>query len=154
MVREILLLAAVLAVAFTAGCTLYHKELDTNPAYSDHQFRYYDLEIAWRAEQTDGTLRLTGTVNNLRSDYLWDMELTSRLVGRDGKVFARQTYADFPTYLAPGKPESFRMEFRLVPGTQPERIHFTYNYWPVEAAPRFRGNVGDTPVFGSFDAPP
>lgn len=153
MVRMIVLLAALLVLA-GAGCTPYHKQLDTNPAYNGHHYRYYDLEIAWLSEVKNDTLSIAGTVTDLRSDYLWDMELTSRLVGRDGKTFARQTYADFPTYLAPGKPEPFRMEFRLLPGAQPERIRFSYTYWPVEASPRFRGDVGDTPVFGGFEAPP
>ncbi len=153
MVRKCII--AMLLVLTAAGCASYHKELDTNPPYSGHHFRYYDLEITWRSErQGDGVLRLAGTVNNLRSDYLWDMELTARLVDRDEKVFVRQTYDDFPTYLAPGKPEPFQMEFRLPPGTQPERIRFSYYYWPVEAPPRFRGEVGDIPVFGSFEALP
>lgn len=147
-------IVAILLVLTVAGCVGYHKELDNNPPYSAHRFRYYDLEIDWRTEhQGDGTLLLTGTVNDLRSDYLWDMELTARIVDRQGKVLSRHTFTDFPTYLAPGKPEPFRMEFTLAPGVQPERIHFSYYYWPFEAPPYFRGDK-NAPSFGGFESAP
>jgi len=151
MVRKILL-AALLVL--TTGCVHYHKELDTNPPFTAHRFRYYDVEINWQAVQGNDGVRVDGTVNNLRSDYLENMELTARLVDRQGKVLARQTYTDFSTDIPPGKPEPFRLEFNIAPGTQPALIRFSYYYWPIEAAPRFRGETGDTPVFGNFDAPP
>ena len=147
-------IGVLLLVLTIAGCVGYHKELDDNPPYSAHHFRYYDLEINWRTErQGNGALLLTGTVNDLLSDYLWDVELTARLVDRYDKVLARQTYSDFPTYLAPGKPEPFRMEFRPAPGTHPDRIHFSYYYWRVEAPPHFRGDK-NAPSFGGFESPP
>ncbi|HEX9079563.1 MAG TPA: hypothetical protein VF795_08245 [Desulfuromonadaceae bacterium] len=152
MVRMISL--ALMLMLTLGGCALYHKELDNNPPFSAHRFRYYDLEINWQMErQGDGAFRLAGTINDLLSEYLWDMELTARLIGPDGRVLARQTYTDFSTYVAPGKPESFRMEFGLPPGIQPERIHFSYYYWPIEAPPQFTGNK-NAPSFGSFDSPP
>lgn len=151
MVLKIIFTTAL--VLATVGCSVYHKELDGNPPFDAHQFRYYDLEINWRAERNDDVVRLAGTVSNLRSDYLWNLEVIARLMDQQGKVFARRIYDDFPTYFPPGKAEPFRLEFRLAPGAHLERIHFSYSYWPIEAPPSFRGEK-DAPSFGSFYSPP
>ena len=148
-----LFMLAALLLLTTAGCAGYHKELDSNPAFSAHHFRYYDLEVDWQAERSDGAIRLSGTVSNLRSYFLQDLELTARLVNKQGKVFARESYADFPNYLPPGKAESFRLEIRIPAGMEAEQVHFSYYYWLAEAPPVFRGH-GDVPYFGNFVSPP
>jgi len=142
-----------LLLLVVAGCSVYHKELDGNPAFSSHRFSYYDVEIAWRSKGHGDKLQVAGTVRNLRSYYLRDFEITARLVDQQGKIFDRQTYADFSTYIPPGSKEPFRMEFHLPPGSQIKQIHFSYYYWLTEAAPQFRGNE-DVPTFGSFTALP
>lgn len=146
------LLAALLLLT-TMGCAGYHKELDSNPAYSAHRFRYYDLQVDWRAVRDDGTIRLSGTVSNMRSFFLQDLELTARLVNEKGRVIARESYSDFPHYIPPGRSEPFRLEFHIPPGTQTDRVHFSYYYFLVEAAPEFRGR-DDNPHFGGFVSPP
>ncbi|HEY6873952.1 MAG TPA: hypothetical protein VI298_14600 [Geobacteraceae bacterium] len=146
------ILAALLLLT-TAGCAAYRKELDGNPPFSAHHFRAYDLEIAWSTEQSGDTVSLAGTATNLRGYFLRDLELTARLVDKEGKVLARETFTDFPTYLPSGTGEPFRMKLRVPPGSAVERIRFSYGYWLAEAAPYFR-RYNDTPYFGGFVSPP
>jgi hypothetical protein len=145
-------LAALLLLA-TMGCAGYHKELDLNPAFSAHHFSYYDLGINWRAEQNGDTIRLSGTLANLRSSVLQDIELSARLVDKQGKVFARGSYTDFPPYLPPGKSEPFRLEFRIPPGMKAEQVRFSYYYFLAEDPLDFRG-FDQAPHFGGFVSPP
>lgn len=151
MAQRFMLVALLLLV--TAGCATYHKELDGNPPFSAHRFSSYDLEVAWRTEQSGDAIKLAGTVTNHRTYFLRDLELTARLVDNEGKVIARETFTDFSTYLPSGKSEPFRMELRLPSGGRVERIHFSYVYWLAEAPPAFRG-YDDKPYFGSFTSPP
>jgi hypothetical protein len=151
MAHRVIIWALLLLTA--AGCAGYRKELDGNPPFTAHRFRSYDLEVAWQTEQSGNAINLAGTVTNLRSYFLHDLELTARLVGREGKLLARETYTGFPTYLPPGKDAPFRMEFRVPPGGEVERVRFSYVYWLTEPPPSFRG-YDDTPYFGSFVSPP
>lgn len=151
MLKRLLWLALLLLAI--AGCSAYHKELDSNPAFSSHRFSYYDVEVAWRSAAHENTFLVTGTVSNLRSYYLRDFEITARLVDQQGNIYGRQTYADFPTYISPGRTEPFKMAFHTPSGTKIKQIHFSYYYWLTEAAPQFRGNE-DVPTFGSFTAQP
>lgn len=147
-----LLLAAVLLVALS-GCAGYPKVQDSNPPFAEHHYRYYDLEVQWRAERTDGSLRLTGTVRNLRDLYLQDLELNARLVSRQGKVIARDSFTDFPIYIPPGTAEPFRLQFRIPPGEEAKEVRFSYYYFGVEAPPAF-GVQDNVPHFGGFVSPP
>lgn len=135
-----------------SGCATYHKEIDTNPPYSPHHFSYHDLDITWQAERSGDVIAISGTVRNIRSYYLQDLELTVRLVNEKGKVIARDTYVDFPNYLPPDKTAPFHMKFALSPGTQANRLHFSYVYWLAEGAPAFRV-YEDVPHFGQFASP-
>lgn len=150
MVRRFMIIA--LFVLTATACTLYRKELDTNPPFAPHHFRYFDLQVDWRAERTATGVRLSGTVTNRRDYYLRFLELTARLLDEKGTIVARGTFSDFPTYLPPGKSEPFRLELPLPAGSTAERVHFTYVYWLVEAPPAFRGE-SDKPDFGSFESP-
>jgi hypothetical protein len=142
----------MLLLLTTAGCAGYRSTADTNPAFSAHNVRHYDVEVNWRAEQApDGVIRLQGTVTNARYYHLQDLELNARLVDQKGKVVARDNFADFPVYLPPGKTEPFRMEFRVPPGTQPDKLRFSYYYWLAEGAPAYR-NI-EEPKFGGFISP-
>ncbi len=149
---RLLLLASLLLMAATA-CSTYRRELDANPPFAPHHFGYYDVEVNWQAERTDGLFRLAGTVTNRRYAYLRDLETTVRLLDNKGKLLARESFTDFPTYLPPGKTEPFRMEFRLSPDAAPARLSFTYIYWLAEEPPAFRG-YDDVPHFGHFESPP
>lgn len=147
-----LILAALLLLTM-AGCAGYRSELDVNPPFTAHYFRHHDVGINWRAEQSDGVVRVSGTVTNLRYLFLQDLELSGRLMNEHGKLVARDSFSDFPNYLPPGKTEPFSLEFHVPPGTKAEKIHFSYYYWLVEAPPAFRG-YDDAPHFGGFVSPP
>ncbi len=125
-----LLLAAFLLLVLS-GCAGYPKVQDSNPPFSEHHYRYYDLDVQWRAEGSDGLLRLTGTVRNLRDLYLQDLELSARLVNREGKVIARDFFPDFPNYIPPGTTEPFHLQFRVPPGEEAKEVRFRYYYFGV-----------------------
>ena len=146
------LIVAALLLLTVAGCAGYRKELDVNPPFAPHRFRSYDLEVIWQAEQGADGIHLAGTVVNRRDYFLHDLELTARLLDREGKVLARETYTAFPTYIPPGTDAPFRMKLRTPPG-KVERVRFSYVYWLTEAPPAFRG-YDDVPYFGSFVSPP
>ncbi len=147
---RIFLLATLLLLLATA-CSTYRKELDSNPPFSSHRFRAYDLEISWQAEKTADGVRLVGAVTNRRSYYLHDLELTARLADERGRIVARETYADFPNFIPPGKTEAFQLELHPAPGSAPQQVRFTYVYWLAEEPPAFRG-YGDVPTFGNFNS--
>ena len=58
----------------TAACSAYRKELDGNPPFTSHHYRYYDLDVVWQSERTDEGIRVTGKVTNRRDYYLRDLE--------------------------------------------------------------------------------
>ncbi len=145
-------LVTIMLLLATTACTRYHKEIDGNPPFAPHHFRYYDVEIAWRAEPTNDGFRLTGTVTNRRDYYLRDLELAARLMNERGVILTRADYAAFPHLIPPGDVAPFEMQLRLPPNTRSEQVRFTYVYWLTEAAPELRG-AEDVPHFGSFDAP-
>ena len=150
MAKQFLILALLLLSC--CGCATYHKEIDSNPPYSAHHFRYFDLEITWQARKTGSGVRICGTIHNLRAYYLQDLELNARLLNQSGRVVARGSSADFPNYVDPGRSVPFDLEFPLAPGSEADRVHFGYLYWLVEAAPEFRSE-DDVPHFGAFTAP-
>jgi hypothetical protein len=146
-----LMLVSLLLLA-TAACSAYHKELDDNPPFTSHHYRYYDLDVVWQSERTDEGIRVTGKVTNRRDYYLRDLELTVRLLDSQGVFLAKNIAADFPTYIPPGETVPFRMELSLSPGTAPEWVRFTYVYWLAEEPPGFRG-YDEVPYFGNFNSP-
>ncbi len=150
MIKRCVVLLLLLA---TTACSAYRKELDKNPSFSPHHFGYYDLGIDWQAERSGRVVRLAGTVTNRRDYYLRDLELTVRLTDEHGKVLARETFADFPTYIPPGRSEPFRLELRPSSDALPGRVRFTYIYWLAEEPPAFR-QYGNVPYFGNFDSLP
>ena len=143
---------AMLFVLATAACSTYRKEFDANPPFAPHYYRYFDVAVAWQSERTGRDVRLSGTVTNQRDVYLRDLELTGLLLDGKGNVLARATSDDFPTYLPSGKAASFQMRFSIVDETIPARLRLKYSYLLAEEPPAVRG-YGDTPHFGSFDAP-
>jgi hypothetical protein len=144
---------AALLLLTVAGCAHSRKELDHNPPFSEHQYRYFDVEVDWRAKQRGADFLISGTVRNLRSYFLQDLELTARLSDARGNTFARGTASDFPNYIPPDTTEPFRLEISTPPGASPAQVHFSYVYWLIEAAPKLRGHE-DVPHFGSFVSPP
>jgi len=151
-VRSIIVILLLLSMT---ACSTYRKEFDVNPPYAPHFFRNIDVEVAWQAERTGQEIRLSGAVTNRRYAFLRDLELTGRLLDEMGGVLARETLADFPTYIPSGKAAPFHMNLRLPDGAVPARLRFSYTYWLAEEPPAVRGYGGyeDVPHFGKFDAP-
>lgn len=145
----------ILLLLATTACSAYRREFDANPPFAAHTVRSFDVEIAWQAEQRDGTIMLAGTVANRRSGYLRDLELTVRLLDDKGEVIARETVTDFPTYLPSGKSEPFHLGLHFPADRAPARLRFGYTYRLIEEPPAFRGDgdSGEVPRFGTFDAP-
>lgn len=146
---------AMLLMLATAACSTYPREFDTNPPFAPHYYRNFDVEVAWQAERTGQEIRVSGTVTNHRYAYLRDLELKARLLDEKGNILARETVADFPTYIPPGKDVPFQMDLKLSGKTSPARLRFNYTYFLAEEPPAFRGYGGyeDIPHFGNFDAP-
>ncbi|MCM2356976.1 MAG: hypothetical protein NDI77_02425 [Geobacteraceae bacterium] len=146
------IIAGAVILLLLAACATPRKELDTNPPFSSHYYRYYDLEILWKSARTDNVISIEGTVRNLRYYYLRDLELTASLLDDKGEVVAKETFASFPTLLDTSGSERFRLELRLKPGEAPRRIRFSYTYqladtYQLPGYPR-----GDVPRFNSFES--
>ena len=152
---RVLTYITMMLVLALSSCSTYRKEFDTNPPYASHYFRSNDVEVAWQTDRTEGGIRLAGTVTNRRYAYLRDLELTVRLASEKGTVAARETFADFPTYIPSGQAAPFKLVLRQPEGTIPARLHFNYTFWLAEEPPAVRsyGGYDDTPHFGRFDAP-
>jgi hypothetical protein len=146
---------AILLLLVTAACSTYRREFDANPPFAPHYYRNFDVEVAWQAERSGRDVRLFGSVTNHRYAYLRDVELTARLLDEKGNILARETDADFPTYIQAGKAAPFQMKLSLPEGITPARLRFNYTYLLAEEPPAFRGYGGyeDIPHFGNFDAP-
>lgn len=146
---------AILFMVATAACGVYRRESDSNPPFSSHYYRSFDVEVAWQAERTGRDVRLSGTVTNHRYVFLRDLELKARLIDAEGKILARETIDDFPTYIPSGKSVPFQMNLTLPEGSTPVRLRFNYTYILAEEPPAVRGYGGydDIPHFGTFDAP-
>jgi hypothetical protein len=146
---------AILLLVATAACSASRKEYDTNPSYSPHFFRKYDLGLTWQAERKDHEIVLLGTVVNRRSMYMRDLELTVRLLNDKGEILAMETVAEFPTFMPTGEGAPFHLNLRFPEGTAPARLRFGYTYWLTEQPPALKGYGGheDIPHFGNLDAP-
>jgi hypothetical protein len=146
---------AIVLVLVTTACSSYRREFDANPPFDAHDYRNFDVEVAWQAERTGQDVRLRGTVTNHRYAYLRDLELRGILMDEKGIVLARATVDDFPTYIPSGRGTSFQMRFSIADGATPARLRFRYTYLLAEEPPAVRGYGGydDTPHFGKFDAP-
>jgi starvation-inducible outer membrane lipoprotein len=92
-VRSIIVITLMLA---TAACSTYRREFDSNPPFSSHYYRIFDVEVAWQAERSGQDVRLSGTVTNRRYAFLRDLELKARLFDAQGNTLARESNADFP----------------------------------------------------------
>jgi len=145
----------MLLLLIVTGCATSHKEIDNNLPFSSHHFRYEYLDVTWQAERNGDDITITGTVRNIRSHYLLNMDLTARLMSEQGNIIGRGTYADFPESLAPDKPVPFHLKYHLLPGAQGKRVYFSYVYWVVtegEGVPPIR-IYQDIPNTGTFSSP-
>ncbi|MHB8056387.1 MAG: hypothetical protein ACYDHC_00685 [Desulfuromonadaceae bacterium] len=125
MIRNSLVATALLLSL--AACAAPQKQLDSNPAYSSHQYTSSDLEISWKSEKIDNALRIEGTVTNVRTSYIYnDLQLEAALLDSGGNVIAKQTHS-FGAFKFSGA-EPFKMIIPLESGMKPEQIKFNYRY--------------------------
>lgn len=118
--------AAVLFLSLSA-CAVSQKQLDSNPAYTSHQYSSSDMDITWKTEKSDNVLLIDGTVTNARTSSVYDnVELDATLLDTQGKVLGKQTYNFTPLKLKGSAP--FKMTIPLESNMQPERIKFNYRY--------------------------
>lgn len=144
--------ALLLILSYLVACAGPMKELDANPPYSPHQYRYYDLELDWKSERTDDLVRIEGKLSNLRYYFLRDLELTASLLDEKGKVVARESVTAFPTYLRTNETVPFRLELRLKPGQALRRIRFSYTYQLADTYQSNGYRRDDVPHFNSFES--
>lgn len=120
-------LSAVLLFVFLTACAITHKQLDSNPAFSPHQYNSADLDVSWKSEMVDNAIRIDGTVTNVRENYIYDnLELEATLLDLQGKVIAKHTYSFTPVRLKGTEP--FKMIIPLEKNLLPEHIKFNYRY--------------------------
>jgi len=100
----------------TAACSAYHKELDGNPPFTSHHYRYYDLDVVWQSERTDEGIRVTGKVTNRRDYYLRDLELTSGFSIARGLFSPRILQQIFLHTFHQGRPNRFAWSSAYLPG--------------------------------------
>ena len=125
MMKRIIPAAAILLIL--SACAGPRKELDANPAFSSHQYRYADLQVSWKSGKTDHTFHIEGVVNNPRPDVpIHYLDLTANLLDETGKIFAKQTNT---ISIAPFKDtQAFTMDIPLEKNELPTRIKFSYKY--------------------------
>lgn len=127
MVRRIFSVTLLFMILSLSACAITHKQVDSNPAYSSHQYSSSDMDIAWKSEKTDNALNIIGTVTNVRSNYIYDqLELEASLIDPQGKIFAKQTFSFMPIRLI--GTEAFKMTIPLEGNIRPERVRFNYRY--------------------------
>lgn len=153
--RVLRLTSVILLMLVTAACAAYHREFDANLPFAPHFSRNFDVEVAWQSVQTGSILKVAGSVTNRRYAFLQDFELTAKIFDQKGALLASETSDSFPNYIPSGKSEPFAMTLTLPDGATPTRLSFHYDYFLKEEPPVFRGygESGDTPHFGTFDAP-
>lgn len=118
--------AVVLFLSLSA-CAVSHKQLDSNQAYSSHQYSGPDLDISWKTEKLDNAILINGTVTNIRTSYVYDdLELDATILDAQGKVIAMYTHSFTPLKLKGSEP--FKMTIPIGSGMQPESIKFNYRY--------------------------
>ena len=139
----------------TAACSANRIEFDANPPYAPHFYRKFDVEVTWQASRTGRDISLTGTVTNLRDQFMCELDLTARLLNEKGDVLAEETFTGFPRFIPSGKAAPFNMKIRLPEGSAPARLRLSYAYWLADEPPSFLGyaGYGDIPHFGNFYAP-
>lgn len=118
---------AALILLFMTACAIPYKQLDSNPAFSPHQYSSKDMNFSWKSEQLNNALLVDGVASNISDNYLYEaLELEATLLDMQGKNIAMQTYHFTPLKFK--GPEAFKMVFPLEGGVLPERIIFHYKY--------------------------
>ncbi len=122
-----LLPVVALSLLIAACAIIPHKEIDSNPAFSQHQYNSCDIGIIWKSEKSDKQLQIEGTITNVRHDSAYEnLELEALILNSRGDVIAQQTFNVKPLKMKGSVP--FRMEIPLPGDVTPERVKFNYRY--------------------------
>lgn len=128
MLRKLAL--AIGIVSLLSACAIPRTKLDSNPAYTSHQYSNHELEITWKSVNTGSGVRIDGTVKNVRQDFPYNsLQLTAKLLDASGQAQGKESKL-FPDRFSGSEP--FTIE---IPVAQPEsvkRIDFSYSYRTVE----------------------
>ncbi|MBJ6725179.1 hypothetical protein [Geomesophilobacter sediminis] len=132
----------IVALSFLAACAGTQTRHDTNPAYSQHQYKSHDIDIAWKADKTDQGLRLTGTISNPHYETTYQaFELTVSLLDDSGKTIGQKIFSTDPGYFAGSQP--LVLDIPIAPSAQVRQVNFNYSY-----------AIGDDHFTGNFKSLP
>ncbi|MBU5635308.1 hypothetical protein KOM00_01010 [Geomonas sp. Red69] len=128
MVKKLMLAMAILSLI--CACAVPRAKLDSNPAYSSHHFSNHELDISWKAENTDKGMRIDGTLKNVRPDLPYtSLQLTAKLLDDSGKELGKGT-KNFEGRFTGS--EAFTMDIPLPRPESVKRVNFSYSYGTTE----------------------
>lgn len=140
-------IAMLTPLLFMTGCAITERAAIPGMAYPNSHTSY-DMQFAWKTTGDNTDITISGTMKNQSYYYITAPELTTALLGRDGKIFAQGTFIFFPHQMALDETAPFAIRIPFTGGQVPYRIRFTYHYRLAE-----EGRSG-APRFHSFDANP
>lgn len=130
---------AIGILSLGTACAVPRTSLDTNPAFTSHQFGNHELAIAWKTETTDKGVRIDGTVKNVRPDLPYtSLQLTAKLLDESGRMLGKGT-KDFQGRFTGSEP--FSMEIPVPEKESVKKVNFSYSYGTTED---FHRNEFDT----------
>lgn len=122
MLKRSILAIGIFSLLF--ACAVPHTRLDTN------RYRNHELDITWESVKTDTSVRLAGSVTNVRPDLPYNsLQLTAKLMDENRNVLG-QGSTTFPNRFVGS--ETFTMDIPLAQGKNFRRVNFSYSYGTVE----------------------
>lgn len=140
MLQKIMCLATF--VLLLSACAVSHTKHDTNPAYSGHQYKTHDVDIAWQSEKNVKNISITGTVTNPRYESSYEgFELTATILDENKKNLAKDTVRFSSGSLT--NSETFKLNIPVENMELVRSIKFFYTY-----------GIGEDQFSGSFVSAP
>ncbi|MBJ6748893.1 hypothetical protein [Geomonas anaerohicana] len=128
MVKRFLLAIAILSLI--GACAVSRVKQDSNPAYSAHNFSNHEVDVSWKAENTDKGVRIDGTLKNVRPDLPYtSLQLTAKLKDESGKEIGKGT-KNFDGRFTGSEP--FSIEIPVARPDSVKRVDFFYSYGTTE----------------------
>ena len=128
MLKKLMLAIAILSLI--SACAVPRVKQDANPAYSAHQFSNHEVDISWKAENTDKGMRIDGTLKNVRPDLPYtSLQLTAKLLDENGKELGKGTKTFDGRFTGS---EAFTIEIPLARPDSVKRVNFSYSYGTTE----------------------
>ncbi len=121
---------AIGILSLVTACAVPRANLDTNPAFTSHQFANHELAVSWKTEPTDQGVRIDGTVKNVRPDLPYSsLQLTAKLLDERGNTLGKGT-KDFQGRFTGSEP--FSMEIPVPQKESVKKVNFSYSYGTTE----------------------